>query len=166
MALELPPPLPPMSTVLGAIDREGRAAMRAAGRLNVAAVRAAMPARSGRARSGQRSSVRREGLGFVLEVSPSSRVRYPNGVSVRQVTEWLEEGTGLYGPRHRWITPRRARAFRLPGGWNAERVRGQTARHIYARVRTSEEAATERLIASGAPSAARAAEDALGGHYL
>jgi hypothetical protein len=29
---------------------------------------------------------------------------------------WLEEGTGLYGPRHQWIVPRRAKALRFPAG--------------------------------------------------
>ncbi len=29
---------------------------------------------------------------------------------------YLEEGTGLYGPRHRWIVPVSARALRFPAG--------------------------------------------------
>src|SRR5437868_6597041 len=113
-----------MSTVIGAIDEAGREAMGQARDHNVAAVRRAIPSRSGRARAGQRGSVRRQGLGYVLEVKPTRRVRYPNGVSAVEVTRWLEEGTGIPGPRSHWITPRRASAFRLPGGWHAERVRG------------------------------------------
>lgn len=57
-------------------------------------------------------------------------------------TRLLEEGTGIYGPRHRMIRPRRARALRFPEAGNPgftlagrQRAgrRGRAARWIYAR---------------------------------
>lgn len=44
--------------------------------------------------------------GIVLGVI-GSRVRH---------AEYLERGTGLYGPRHQWIVPKSARALRFPAG--------------------------------------------------
>lgn len=41
------------------------------------------------------------------------------------VAKLLEEGTGIYGPRNRWIEPRRARALRWPaGGSHASSISG------------------------------------------
>lgn len=160
---ELPPPLPPMATVLGAFDLEARRSAQRAGRYGVAAVRRRMPARTGKARSAQRASVRRTGLGYIVRIEPSARVRYPNGVSALEVTRWLEGGTGEFGPRKRPIKPRRARGFHLPSGWVSDVIRGQKGRYIYARVRSSESAAAERLMVSGARPAVAAAERVLGG---
>lgn len=51
-------------------------------------------------------------------------------------TEWVDQGTGLYGPLNRWITPKRAKAL----SWMADgkritrkRVRGQPGQHFFAR---------------------------------
>ncbi len=37
---------------------------------------------------------------------------------------FLERGTGLYGPRHRWITPVHAKALRFPSGGSASLFQG------------------------------------------
>lgn len=163
MSLKLPPPLPPMTTLLGAIDTAGRDTAAQARDLTVAAVRRTMPARSGRARKAQRGAVRRARTGYTIEVSPSSRVRYPNGVTAKQVTRWVDQGTGLFGPKGRPIRPRRAHVFRLPNGHAATEVTGQRAQHIYRRAQTSTEAAVTRILIRGAQAGARAAERALGG---
>jgi hypothetical protein len=160
---DLPTPLPPMATVLGAIDLEARRTAQRAGRHGVAAVRQRLPARTSTVRRGQRSSVKRTGVGYIITVAPSSRERYPSGVTALEVTRWLEGGTGVHGPRGRPIRPRRASAFRLPGGWMAEQVRGQRGRRVYDRVRSSEDAAVERILGAGLRGATAAAERALGG---
>lgn len=161
MTLQLPPPLPPFTTVLGALDLAGRRSAREARDDTVAAVRRTLPARSGRARQGARGAVRRQPDGYVIEVSPSSRVRYPSGVTAKEVTRWIEGGTGIHGPRHRMIRPRRAHAFRLPHGFRTTELAGQRAQHVYARVQVSEEARVERILIDGAQHAARDLEDAL-----
>lgn len=163
MSVQLPPPLH-IDTVLGAFDREARAAAREAGQIGLAAVRRTFPARTGRARSGQRASVRRTPTGYTVQVAPSSRVRYPNGVTAVQVSRWLEVGTGVHGPRARPIRPRRASAFRLPHGWVADELQGQEPQHPYQRAHTSSDALVERTLAAGAVAGARAAERVLGGH--
>jgi hypothetical protein len=160
---ELPDPLPPMSTVLGAIDLEARRTAQRAARHGVAAVRQRLPARTGTARRGQRSSVKRTGVGYVITIAPSSRERYSSGVTAVEVTRWIEGGTGEHGPRGRPIRARRGRPFRLPGGWFAQEVQGQRARHVYDRVRSSEDAAVERILGTGLRGATMAAERALGG---
>lgn len=162
MTLRLPPPLP-VATVLGAIDKRGRTTATAAGTHTLAAVRSTLPSRSGRLRQGTRRSVRRTPTGYVIEVAPTSRVRYPNGVTAKQVGGWVEGGTGIHGPRHKRITPRRAKAFRLPSGWAKIELEGQRAQHPFSRVQTSEEGAVQRILEGGAQLAARDAERALEG---
>lgn len=161
MSLELPRPLN-VQTVLGALDTEARNTARDAGDATLAVVRRTIPARSGRARAGQRRAVRRTPTGYVIDVAPTSRVRYPNGVSAKEVTRWLDRGTGIYGPRHHPIRPRRGSFFRLPGGFVAHELDGQRPQHIYERAQSSTEALVERMLALGAERAARAAERALG----
>lgn len=162
MTLDLPRPLPPMTTVLGAIDAEGRRTAGAARDHTVAAVRRFLPARTGRLRRGTRGSVRRSPHGYTVEVKPTSRERYPSGVTAVEVAGWVEGGTGVYGPKHRPIRPRRGKAFRLPTGWRSTTIAGQPARHPYSRVQSSEEARVARMLAAGAVDAAKAAERALG----
>lgn len=164
MSLELPPPLPPFTTVLGAMDAEARATARAAGNIGLAAVRRTLPARSGRLRRGQRVRITRTAVGLMLEVSPSSRIRYPNGVTAKEVTRFVDQGTGEEGPHHRPIRPRRAKAFHLPTGWAAGELKGQAPQHAYDRARSSSEALVERELAAGAVRAARVAERVIGGH--
>jgi hypothetical protein len=164
MSVELPPPLPPFTTVLGAMDAEARSTARAAGNIGLAAVRRTLPARSGRLRRGQRVRISRTAVGLMLEVSPSSRIRYPNGVTAKEVTRWVDEGTGVEGPRHRPIRPRKGGAFRLGDHFVAGELHGQAPQHAYERARSSSEALVERELAAGATRAARAAERVLGGH--
>jgi hypothetical protein len=128
-------PLPPMGTVLGAIDVAGKATAVEARDFGVAAVRRVLPARSGRLRRGTVGRARKSPTGFVIEVGPVSRVKYPNGVSAKEVTRWVAGGTGVHGPHGRPIRPRKADAFRLPGGrFVAGEVQGQRAQHPYERV--------------------------------
>lgn len=160
MDLELPPPLR-IDTVLGAFDDGARDAAREAGDLGLAAVRRLMPARTGRARTGQRRAVRRTPLGYRIEVAPTSRVRYPSGVSAKEVTRWVDQGTGVRGPRHRPIRPRKGGVFRLPGGFVAHELQGQAPQNVYARARTSSDALVQRTLENGGRRAARAAQAAL-----
>lgn len=158
--LRLPPRLN-IETVLGAFDIGARDASRDAGDATLAAVRRIMPARSGRARRGQRRAVRRTPTGYVIDVAPTSRVRYPNGVSAKQVTLWVDRGTGVHGPRHRPIRPRKGNVFRLPGGFVADEMDGQKPQHVYQRAQSSTEALVQRMLELGATRAARAAQQAL-----
>lgn len=156
--------LPPFSTVLGVMDQVARAASTDAKNHTVAAVKRTMPARSGRARAGQRGSIRRTRNGYLITISPSSKPVYPNGVSAAEVTRWVGGGTGVFGPTGRPIRPRRGKAFHLPGGvWSSKAIQGQRPQHIYERVQTSEEAAVSRILKQGAAIAAREAERVIGG---
>lgn len=158
--LKLPPPLD-VHTVLGALDAAARVTAREAGSVGLAAVRALMPARTGKARAGQRSTVRRTVTGLSIEVAPTSRVRYANGVSAKQVTRWVDQGTGIYGPRQKMIRPRKGNVFHLPGGFVADQLRGQKPQNIYARAHTATDAAVLRVLQAGAIAGARAGEQAL-----
>lgn len=163
MSLKLPPPLPPMETVVGAIDAEGRRTAASARDWTVAAVRRVLPARSGRQRQAARGRVTRTALGYRVEVKPSKSVRYANGVTAVEVAGWLEKGTGIFGPRGRLIRPRKGKAFHLPSGWRSTAIKGQPAQHPYSRVQTSEEARVERILIDGAQDGAAAAERVLTG---
>lgn len=165
MPLELPPPLPPFRTILGAMDAEARSTARAAGNLGLAAVRRTLPARSGRLRRGQRVKISRTARGLALEVSPTSRIKYPSGVSAVEVTRFVVGGTGVHGPKGRPYGPRRAHAFRLGDHFVATELQGQRAQDSYNRARTSSSALVERELAAGAKRAARAAEGVLGSRH-
>lgn len=160
MTVKLPPPLD-VQTVLGAYDNTARQVARDAGDVGLSAVRRLMPARTGRARSGQRRAVRRTPTGYSITVAPTSRVRYPNGVSAKEVTRWVDRGTGVRGPRHRPIRPRKGNVFRLPGGFVADQLQGQAPQHVYERAQTSSGALVQHLLERGAIVATRAAEQAL-----
>jgi len=162
MSVVLPPPLH-IKTALGAFDEHARISARAAGTIGLAAVRRTMPARSGRARRGQRLTVRRTPTGYISDVAPTSRVKYPNGVTAKQVTRWVDRGTGIHGPRHQPIRPRKGGVFRLPGGFVANELPGQRPQHVYSRAQTSSQALAQRTLMLGARKAARAAERAITG---
>lgn len=156
--------LPAMPTVLGAMDDVAKRTAGKARDNTVAAARRFLPARSGRARRGTIGRVTRTPLGYVVTVAPTSRVRYPNGVTAVQVVGWVEGGTGVYGPRRRPIRPRKeGGAFKLPSGFRSGELRGQRAQRPIARARSSEEARTERMYIDAAQEAARAAERVLAG---
>jgi hypothetical protein len=162
MALKLPPPLR-VETVLGAIDTSARATAGRARALALPVVQRTIPARSGRLRQGTRPSVRRTPVGYIIRFAPTSRVRYPNGVTAAEVFRWVSGGTGVHGPRKRRITPRRSRAFALPSGFRSTDLEGQKPQHLFERAQTSADALVERTLAAGAYEAARAAERVLGG---
>lgn len=159
MSVKLPPPLH-FQTVLGAVDLEARRTATRARTASVAAVKRVLPAHTGRARRGTRGSVRRTPTGYVIEVRPDSRVRYPNGVSAVQVHQWLEGGTGEQGPRHQRIPFERR--GRLPSGRRPS-GRGQAPQRPYARVAAAEGVRVTRLLQDGGPRAMQAANRALGG---
>lgn len=158
--LQLPPRLD-VQTVLGAFDVEARSTARDAGNVTLAAVRRTIHSRSGKLARGQRRTVRRAPTGYVIDVAPTSRVRYPNGVSAKEVMRWVDAGTGVKGPRGRPIRRRGGRPFKLPGGFVADELQGQAPQHIYRRAQTATEALVEQLLKRGAVEAARAAERAL-----
>src|ERR687895_497343 len=105
MTVRLPPPLP-VQTVLGAIDTTAQGSAREARDAGLAAARRTLPARSGRLRQGTRGSVRRTPTGYLIIIAPTSRVRYPSGVTVREVARWVAGGTGVHGSRGRAYPPR------------------------------------------------------------
>lgn len=154
-------PPPDVVTMLGAIDRGAQAAANEVRTLGVPVVRAALPVRSGRARRGTTGRVGRTGTGYRVTIAPSSRVRYPGGVTAREVVRWLHTGTGVYGRLGRPITPRRAKAFRLPNGWFSESVRGYRGRDFFGAAQASLNGLVYRTFETGAKRAARWAEDVL-----
>ena len=88
---------------------------------------------------------------YSRSITNDGGVEYPTGRANRIVGEvgtnvyyarFLEEGTGLYGPRNQWIVPKTAKALRFPQPGNkgftlAGRKRsgkaGAMARYIYAK---------------------------------
>lgn len=155
--------LPPLGTVLAAIDVAGKATAVEARDFGVAAVRRVLPSRSGRLHRGTVGRARKSPTGYTVEVGPTSRVKYPNGVSAKEVTRFVAGGTGVHGPKGRPIRPRRSGVFRLPGGITVREVAGQAAQHPYEKVQGPADAAVERILVRGADEAAHAAERALGG---
>lgn len=156
-------PLPPFTTVLGAMDQVARASAADAKNHGLAAVRSTFPARSHRLIDGQRASVVRTTNGYAITIRPNDKLRYPNGVTPVQVAGWVSGGTGEFGPRRRAITPRKGRPFRLPNGWSSGTIKGQRPQHLYERVQASEDAAVLRIFQHGAQVAAREAERVIGG---
>lgn len=152
-----------LGTVLEAIDTSGKATAIEARDFGVAAVRRVLPSRSGRLHRGTVGRARKSPTGYTIEVGPTSRVKYPSGVSAKEVTRFVAGGTGVHGPKGRPIRPRKARAFALPGGIEVASVQGQAAQHPYERVQGPADAAVERILTRGADEAAAAAERALDG---
>jgi hypothetical protein len=155
-----PNPLP-IATMLAAIDTEGRETVNRARELGVPAFRAVEPAVSGRLRRGTVGRVARTLRGYSLTIAPTSRVRYPSGVTAAQVFRFVDRGTGVYGARGRVIRPRKAKAFALPGGWEARFVRGQHPQGIMARGEHAADPVITRELERGADRAAARAERAL-----
>lgn len=154
MSLRLPPPLR-VDTALGAIDKTAGRVGRRAARQGVSAVRQNVPVRTGAARKGVASRVARTITGYRIEVYASEKGRY-RGTSItsKQVLRFLEGGTGPI------IRPRRGHAFHLPSGWVSGAIRGQEAKHPFARAMQSDHLVVHEL-ERGAVEAANAAERAL-----
>jgi hypothetical protein len=161
MSVRTRKPLPPPATFLSAIDRSAKDAVNNARTLSVPVMRAALPVRTGRARRGTTGRVARTGVGYKLEVAATSRVRYPNGVSAKQVIRWLHTGTGVFGPRHRPIRPRKAEAFHLPGGWVAGTIPGFKGHDYWGGAAPSATGIVVRAFEIGAHRAAEAAREVM-----
>jgi hypothetical protein len=149
----------PVRTFLTVADVEAQQTARQIGRETRDELRTRLPAQSGRLRRGVQSRVQRTGEGYRVEVSPSSRVRYPSGVTAKEVGRFVERGTGVFGPVGRPIRPRRASGFALPGGFRTATLRGQRPQRVFETLqRTGESTLLVRLAEDGAQRAARAIE--------
>jgi len=81
--------------------------------------------------------------GALREQLKAEPIEHPNGdpgirlYGKARYTEWVDQGTGLYGPLKRWITPKRAKALSWVGKdgkrVTRSRVRGQPGQHFFAR---------------------------------
>ena len=81
--------------------------------------------------------------GLLREQLKAEPITHPNGnpgirlYGKAKYTEWVDQGTGLYGPLKKWITPKRAKALSWvsKGGTRVTRkaVRGQPGQHFFAR---------------------------------
>lgn len=143
MSVELRGPahvLPDAPTMLGRIDRAMHQAAQEAGQEILVAVRAAEPARTGNLRRQTRVRVSKTRDGWKITVKPTK--------SVARIAKWVEDGTGIYGPRRRRIRPRHGKAFVLPNGVRVKSTRGQRPQHPFARTAPTVAAAERRLAAA------------------
>jgi hypothetical protein len=160
MTVRVEKALPPLPTILAHVDHAARQAANRARQAAVPVVRAGLPVVSGRLRRGTTGRVSRTPTGYALTVAATSRVRYPSGVSAKQVLRFVTQGTGVFGPLRRRITPRRASAFVLPG-WSAESVSGQQGRDYLGQVKPLADGIVVRSLEDGAVDAADFIERAL-----
>lgn len=124
-----------------AADRAARKVARDAGNAALAVVRPRIPRASGQAAEQTRVRVRTDIEGHHVTVGPSKKVAWR--------ARYFEEGTGIYGPRHRPIRPRKAKAFRLPGGIEVASVKGQRPRHTYRDSKPAADAAFQAAFEAG-----------------
>jgi hypothetical protein len=149
MTVTVEHPLPPIATIVAAVDTAAREAANDARRAAVPIARACLPSRTGRVRRGTVGRVNRTATGYRLEIAATSRVRYPNGVTAKQVLRFITGGTGIFGPLGRPIRPRKADAFVLPT-WAAESVRGQPGHDYFGAARAAADGVVVRAFADGA----------------
>lgn len=145
------PPNP--ARLFDATDRATRAVARKAGRAALEVVKPRVPRASGQAAENTRVTVRSDVEGHHVTVGPSKRVSWR--------VRFFEGGTGIYGPKGRPIVPRRAQAFRLPGGIEVASVRGQRARHTFQAARPAADAAFDAAFVRGVEDIDAAARRAL-----
>lgn len=124
-----------------AADREARQIARQAGNAALAVVRPRIPRASGQAAAQTKVRVRTDIEGHHVTVGPTKAVAWR--------VRFFEEGTGVYGPRHRPIRPRHKKAFRLPGNVEVASVRGQRARHTFRDARPAADAAFQDAFRAG-----------------
>lgn len=123
VGVEITGRLPDPAAAFHAADQAARKVARAAGAAALAVVQPRIPRATGQLAAETRVRVRTDIEGHHVTVAPSKKVAWR--------ARYVEAGTGVYGPRHQPIRPRKAKAFRLPGGVEVSSVRGQRARHIY-----------------------------------
>lgn len=133
------PPNP--ARMFDAADRAARKVARDAGNAALAVVKPRIARATGRAAEQTRVRVRSDIEGHHVTVGPSKQVAWR--------ARYFEEGTGVYGPRHRPIRPRKAKAFRLPGGREYAEVKGQRARHTFRDSRAAADAAFSAAFQEG-----------------
>lgn len=159
--------LPPIPTILAAVDTGARNAANRARSAATPVVRSCLPTASGRLRRGVTGRVQRTPTGYALVFAASTRIRYPGGrgartarggVSAREVLRFVTRGTGVYGRLGHPITPANAKAFRLPNGWTGESVRGQRGHPYMARARSASNGLVLHTFEHGADAAARLVE--------
>ena len=81
--------------------------------------------------------------GFMRVALDTQPITHPNGdpgvrlIGRADYTEFVDQGTGLYGPLKQWITPKRAKYLSWVGPTGgrvfAKRTRGQPGQHFFAR---------------------------------
>lgn len=124
---------PDPGALFRAADGAAREVARRAGRAALEVVQPRIPRASGQSAAQTRVRVRSDIEGHHVTVGPTKAVAWR--------VRFFEEGTGIYGPRHRPIRPRKAKAFRLPGGREYAEVKGQRARHTFRDSRAAADAA-------------------------
>jgi len=132
---------PDPGVLFRAADGAAREVARRAGQAALQVVQPRIPRQSGQAAAQTKVRVRSDIEGHHVTVGPSKAVAWR--------VKFFEEGTGIYGPRHRPIRPRHAKAFRLPGGREAASVRGQRARHTFRQAKPGADAAFAREFEAG-----------------
>lgn len=132
---------PDPAAMFRAADRAAREVARQAGNAALQVVRPRIPRQSGQAASQTRVRVRSDIEGHHVTVGPSKAVAWR--------VRFFEEGTGIYGRKGRPIRPRRAKAFRLPGGIEVAEVKGQRARHTFRDSKPAADAAFAREFEAG-----------------
>ena len=124
-----------------AADQAARRVARDAGNAALAAVKPRIPRATGQAAANTKVRVRTDIEGHHVTVGPSKAVAWR--------ARYFEEGTGVYGPRRRPIRPRKAKAFRLPGGKEFAEVKGQRARHTFRDSKPAADAAFQAAFDAG-----------------
>ena len=132
---------PDPGVLFRAADGAAREVARRAGRAALEVVQPRIPRQSGQAAAQTRVRVRSDIEGHHVTVGPTKAVAWR--------VRFFEEGTGIYGHRHKPIRPRRAKAFRLPGGVEVASVRGQRARHTFRSAKPAADAAFAREFEAG-----------------
>ncbi len=140
--------LPDGPTLLGQIDLAMQREARQVGERILTEVRAAEPAKTGELRRETRLTVSKTADGWKIKVAVRKKRVH--------VAKWVEDGTGIYGPRHRKIRPRKAKAFKI-GGREVRSVKGQRPQRPFARTAGSVIAADRAL----AQASSRIVEEAL-----
>jgi hypothetical protein len=155
-------PLPPLSTFLTVIDTGARKAMTAARDDIAPIVSRETPRSSGRTAAALRPKVSRTSTGAALVVGAPRGKRHGN-VTVAEVVQFVNKGTGLYGYKHRRIRAKnKLRRMTLPGGQKRWSVRGQKPNPFMLRIRDAGTPRVQAAAEAGATETARAVERTVG----